>query len=139
MSSLPVKKTKHRDLQSPVTEKEKADFKSSVGDLHCVTSQTRVDHAVDTSRLQKRQNNPVCTDFLDLGRIIRDVKETASFALRIRPIKEPVIACWSDSALYGAEGELLTDRDLEGYGKHKVYSQRGTLVAFMSKAHLENN
>ena len=57
MSKLPVKKTKNREKNDTCTEMEKADFKSSVGDLHWVTSQTRVDHAVDTSRLQKRQQN----------------------------------------------------------------------------------
>ena len=29
------------------------------------------------------------------------------------------------------------DSDLEGYDKHKVYSQRGTLLALMSKKDLE--
>ena len=58
MSDLPKMKSRLRSLDDPCTEEERADFKSGVGDLHWVTSQTRVDHAVDTSRLQKRQNKP---------------------------------------------------------------------------------
>ena len=68
MSSLSFKKSKGRDKSSPCDESEKADFKSGVGDLHWVTSQTRVDHAVDTSRFQKRQNKPTYGDYLDLAK-----------------------------------------------------------------------
>ena len=63
MSEMPSKKSKTRAKTDPCTEMERADFKSGVGDLHWVTSQTRVDHAVDTSRLQKRQVNPTYGDF----------------------------------------------------------------------------
>jgi len=139
MTDLPIKKAKNRSKSDLATEVEKADFKSGCGDLHWVTSQTRVDHAVDTSRLQKRQSNPTYGDYLDLGRVIREVKSTADFALRIRPIENPVVAAWTDSALYGAEGELLEDEDdLEGYDRHKIFSQRGALVGLISRDHLED-
>ena len=90
-----------------LNEAEKADYKSGVGDLHWVTSQTRVDHAVDTSRLQKRQQTRTYADYLDLGRVIKEVKEASNFSLRIRPIHNPVLANYTDSALYGAEGEII--------------------------------
>jgi len=139
MTSLPVKKSKSRDKSELCTEIEKADFKSGLGDLHWVTSQTRVDHAVDTSRLQKRQQNPTYGDYLDLGRIVKEVKETASFGLRIRPIKNACVGAWTDSALYGAEGEVYDDdSDLEGFDKHKIYSQRGAFIALVSEDHLDD-
>ena len=139
MDDLPCKKVKNRSKDSDTTEMERADFKSSTGDLHWVTSQTRVDHAVDTSRLQKRQNKPTYGDYLDLGKIVREVKSTADFAIRTQPIENPVCAVWSDSALYGAEGELLdNDEDLEGYDKHKIFSQRGAFVGLISKDHLDH-
>ena len=78
---------------------ETADFKSGVGDLHWVTSQTRVDHAVDTSRFQKRQTKPTYGDYLDLARVVKEVKDTADFSLRIIPIENPVLGAWTDSAL----------------------------------------
>jgi len=38
-----------------------------------------------------------------------------------------------------AEGELVdNDVDLEGYDKHKVFSQRCALLAFLSQDHLED-
>ena len=91
MNNLPVKKHKNRPKDDVCIEVEVADFKSGVGDLHWVTSQTRVDHAVDTSRLQKRQNQPTYGDYLDLSRVIKEVKSTSDFSLRIRYIEDPVV------------------------------------------------
>ena len=133
MTLLKHKKEKGQDKDRECTELEKADYKSGVGDLHWVTSQTRIDHAVDTSALQKRQQAPKYSDYLYLGRTIKEVKETAGFSLRIVPISNPCIGAWTDSALYGAEGETFDrDSDLEGYDKHKVYSQRGAFIAMVS-------
>ena len=42
--------------ESACTPAEHAESSSGVGDLHWVTSQTRVDHAVDTRLCQKRRN-----------------------------------------------------------------------------------
>ena len=67
MTYLPVKKAKNRERTDLCGEMEKADIKSGVGDLHWVTSQTKVDHAVDTSRLQKRQQNTTYWRLLGSG------------------------------------------------------------------------
>ena len=82
-----------------------------------------MDHAVDTSRFQKRQNKPTYGDYLDLAKVIKEVKQTAKFSLRIVPIKNPVLGAWTDSALYGSEAELLdfdSEEDLKDYDKHKI-------------------
>ena len=139
MNLMPSKKHRNRNREEEATEQEKADFKSGCGDLHWVTSQTRVDHAVDTSRLQKRQQNTTYEDLIDLGRVIREVKSTSDFSLRIRPIHNPVVGAWSDSALYGAEGELLDcDEDVKAYDKKKIFSQRGAFIGLLSADHLED-
>ena len=92
ISTLPARKLSNRSAKVLLNDAEKADNKSGVGDLHWVTSQTRVDHAFDTSRLQKRQQTPTYADYLDLGRVIKEVKESSDFSLRIRPIHNPVLA-----------------------------------------------
>ena len=53
MNHLPLKKVKNRFRDDPCNEIETADFRSGVGDLHWMTSQTLVDYAVDTSRFQR--------------------------------------------------------------------------------------
>ena len=89
MNHLPIKKYKSRPKDDPCTEVEVADFKSGVSDLHWVTSQTRVDHAVDISGLQKHQNKPTYNDYLDLSRVIKEVKSTSDFSLHIRHSEDP--------------------------------------------------
>ena len=78
--------------------------------MHWATSQTRVDHAVDVSRLQKRQNAPRLEDLKDLAKVTREMKSTSDTALRIRPMENMVVAAYTDSSLYGSEGEVI-DRD----------------------------
>ena len=141
MNHLSLKKHKNGSRDDPCNEIETADFTSGVGDLHWVTSQTRVDHTVDTSRLQKRQNKPTHGGCLDLSRVVKEVKQTAEFSLRVRYIKDPVVGAWADSALCGAEGELLdgeSDTDLAAYDKHNIFSHRGAFLALLPRAFLED-
>ena len=69
------------------------------------------------------------------------MKQTADVSLRIRYIEDPVVGAWTDSALYGAEGELLngeSDTDLAAYDKHNIFSQRGAFIALLPRASLED-
>ena len=65
------------------------------------------------------------------------MKNTSEVGVRITPIQDMRIACWTDSSLYGSEGEPLGDDDLQGFDKHKVYSQGGCVLGFMDRTQLE--
>ena len=99
MYDVPVKRCRSRPHTSPCDPQEHADYRSGAGDLQWVTGNTRVDHAVDTSKLQKRQTAPTYGDYLELARVVKEVKATADFSLRIVPIPNPIIGAWTDSAL----------------------------------------
>ena len=63
----------------------------------------------------------------------------ASAVLKIKPIRNPCVGAFTDSSLYGAEGVLIDrDSDLEGYDKHKIHSQAGSLITLMSKDQLDD-
>ena len=64
--------------------REIALFRSAVGNLHWVTSQSRPDLAVYTSRLQKVQNRPTYKEFRELAKTLKYAKSTADQALRIK-------------------------------------------------------
>ena len=139
MDELKVKRDKNRSDDSPCTPAEHAEFRSGVGNLHWATSQTRVDHAVDTSRLQKRQNAPTLGDLRDLAKTIKEVKDTSDVVVKIRPIQNMIVAAYTDSSLYGSSGELIdNDEDLKGFDKHKLHSQGGSLVVLMYRSHLDD-
>ena len=102
-----------------------------------MTSQTRLDRAVNTSRYQKLQNNPTLSDLRQLAGTIREGNETSDLAISVVAVPSPVVAA-SDRALYGAEGDVIDNGlDLEGYGKHKIYSQSGALLGLVSKDQIE--
>ena len=42
-----------------------------------------------------------------LAKTIREVKQTSDLAISIVRIEQPVLAAWTDSTLYGAEGEVI--------------------------------
>ena len=139
MDEVPFKREKNRSPESACNPTEHAEFRSGVGNLHWATSQTRVDHAVDTSRLQKRQNAPTHQDYKDLVKVVKEVKDTADVVVKIRPIKNMVVGAFTDSSLYGSQGELIPDDDaLEGYDKHKLHSQGGSLIVVMDRNHLDD-
>ena len=128
MDPIPCKRERDRKPESACTPVEHAEFRSGVGNLHWATSQTRVDHAVDTGRLQRRQNAPKYQDYKDLVKVVIEVKDTADTVIEIRKIDNMVVAAFTDSSLYGSEGELIPDDDaLSGYDKHKLHSQAGSL------------
>ena len=105
----------------------------------CTGPHRRVDHAVDTSRLQKRQNDPTYGDYKDLAKVVREVKSTPEVVIKIRPVENMCVCAYTDSSLYGSEGELIPDDDdLAGYDKHKLHSQGGSLVVTMNQEHLDN-
>ena len=139
MDEVPVTKTKGRadsDLCSPL---EKAEYRSACGNLHWVTSQSRVDRAIDTSRAQKRQNGPTYGELKSLAKTVKEVKASADLCLRILPIDNPVLGVWTDSSLYGSTGELIdADSDLEGYDKHLLHSQGGAFLAVLDGSLLDN-
>jgi len=139
MDNVPMKRKKNRSPESVCTPTEHAEDRSGVGNLHWATSQTRVDHAVDTSRLQKMQNAPTHQDYKDLAKVVKEVKDTADTVIKIRPVQNMVVAAFTDSSLYGSQGELIPDDDsLAGYDKHKLHSQGGSLLVIMDKEHLDD-
>ena len=98
MDHIPFKREKNRAPESACTPTEHAEFRSGVGNLHWTNSQTRVDHAVDTSRLQKRQNAPKYQDYKDLVKVVKEVKDIANTVIKIRPVENMVVAAFTDSS-----------------------------------------
>ena len=72
-------------------------------------------------------------------KVVQEVKDTAETYIKIKPIKNMVVAAYTDSSLYGSEGDLIPDDDaLKGFNKHKIHSQGGSLLLIMDKTQLDN-
>jgi hypothetical protein len=105
MSELPPVTGKPKDALC--TPAEIALFRSAVGNLHWVTSQSRPDCAVYTSRAQKVQTRPTYEHYSELARVIRSIRATADQSLRIRPMHKPCLGVWTDSSLFGKTGRNM--------------------------------
>ena len=70
---------------------------------------------------------------------MREVKSSPEVVVKIRPVENMCVCAYTDSSLYGSQGELIPDDDdLAGYDKHKSHSQGGSLVVTMNQDHLDN-
>ena len=47
--------------------------------------------------------------FPDLVKVVKEVKDIADTVIKIRKIENMVVAAFTDSSLYGSEGELILD------------------------------
>ena len=92
--------------------------------------------------MQNVQHNPTRACYSELAKTIRTIKASPDASFRVRPIASPADGVWTDSALYGADGELFEfgsgeDSDRELYRKHTVYSQCGAVVALIGEHDLD--
>ncbi len=81
--------------EQPCTPQEKALFRSAFAHLHWVSSHSRPDCAVYTSRLQKAKNSPALRDYLKLAKTLLELRDTASEVLKIKVIEDPVVVVWT--------------------------------------------
>jgi hypothetical protein len=134
---------------------EHSQYRSGVGNAHWVTSQYRIDKAMEVNLLQKQQSQPTVADLRLLAKTTKELQESADFELRIQKLKMPLcVVGWTDTALYGTTADvnideidelnvldgrfrmLQNDADVKDFDKHKVRSQAGSLVGSVSKEDL---
>eukprot|EP00435_Cladocopium_sp_Y103_P054342 s1586_g17.t1 len=138
---VPITKERRQQLDDVVTPEEKSDFRSVIGALQWLTTQSRPDIAFLVNQLQKRVNHLKVRDLLEANKVVRIAKQN-EVALTFRNLgTDCAIVVWHDSALYnsvGIEIEEGTDEYVqELHEKKKIYSQKGCLVGIVKRSDLE--
>jgi hypothetical protein len=105
-----------------------SNFRTAVGGLHWLSSQSRPDLAVCISRLQKVPNSRQWTDYRDLSKIIKFARESAPMPSIIKPVKHFCVLAWTDSALLGADGEEKDIAIIPKEARAQYHSQGGCLL-----------
>lgn len=87
-----------KDKNDPLTNYEKEQLRSKIGQLLWISSQTRPDISFDVSNLAININKATKMDLLELNKVIRKVKAD-SFSLTFQQLNEPVsITIYTDAA-----------------------------------------
>ena len=138
---VPLNYTRKKQLDEPVTEEEKSDFRSVVGALQWLTTQTRPDLAFVVNQLQKRINKLTVRDLLEANKAVRIAKQN-EIGLKFRNLgKDVAVVTWHDAGLFNSVGVELDEADgdyIHELGEKKMlYSQKGAVTGFVKCSDLD--
>ncbi|CAE7552795.1 RE2 [Symbiodinium natans] len=138
VQKLEISRERRAESEQRATEEERSEYRSVVGSLQWLITQTRPDLAFEVNQLQKRIAD---LRVHDLVRANRAVQEATQHRLEIifrnlGPDAELVV--YHDAGLYSSVGVELDEREADdvlqtGMEKKLIYSQKGAVVGFVQK------
>ena len=138
---VPLSNERKKHMDADVTAEEKSDFRSVVGALQWLTTQSRPDIGFMVNQLQKRVNHLKVADLIEANKVVRIVKQH-EVALTFRNLgTDCVMVVWHDSGLFNSVGVELDEKEPEHIHelgeKKKLYSQKGCVVGIVKRTDLE--
>ena len=142
LETMEVSAGRRSQPESCATPEELSNYRSVVGSLQWVVTQTRPDMAFEVNQLQKRVADLRVHDLL---RANKAVKEVAQHRLQLvfRDLgPDAELIAYSDAGLYSSLGVELQEREAEdllqsGKEKRLVYSQKGAVIGFVRRGATE--
>ena len=138
LEEMEVAKGGRRDHELYATEEERGNFRSIVGSLQWLATQSRPDLAFETNQLQKRVADLRVGDLLRANKAVREAKMH-----RMRIIFEDLgrdsqLVVYSDAGLYSSVGVEISEQEAgdvlqSSFDKRLVYSQKGAVVGFVKR------
>lgn len=144
LSGIPLSNARKREPMAQVSEEEKSDFRSTLGCLQWIATQTRVDVCFEVNQLQKRIGDLRVDDLVRANRLVKEIKQE-DIHLTFRPLgRDVAVVAFHDSSLYNSVGAEIEDRDLTDpvskiSDKEKIYSQKGVIVGMVRRSDLEKD
>lgn len=137
LESIEVSKTRMKELDDRATPDELTDYRSAVGSLQWLATQSRPDIAFEVNQMQKRVKDLRVHDLLRANRCIKEVKQERQ-DMKFFNLGETEIVVFHDASLFNSVGVEISDRDADdilmtGREKKLVYSQKGALIGLISK------
>ena len=137
LESIEVSKTRMKELDDRATPDELTDYRSAVGSLQWLATQSRPDVAFEVNQMQKRVKDLRVHDLLRANRCIKEVKQERQ-DMKFFNLGETEIVVFHDASLFNSVGVEISDRDADdilmtGRERKLVYSQKGALIGLISK------
>lgn len=120
------------------------DFRSAVGSLQWLSTQSRADISFEVNQLQKRIKDLRVFDLQRANRCIREVRENRHVT-KFRSLGQDwEIAVFHDAALFNSVGAEISEQTaddilLTGREKKMVYSQKGKVIGAIPKGACDEN
>ena len=128
-------------LDDAATPSEISDYRSVVGSLQWIASQTRPDLAFLVNQLQKRVGKLQVRDLLEANKAVR-IARSHETSLTFRNLGDDIaVVGWSDAGLFNSIGVELDEADddlvLSLGSKKMLYSQKGCIVGIAKRTDLD--
>ena len=131
---IPLSPDRKREPDSAANAQERTDFRSTIGSLQWLSTQSRPDISFEVNQLQKRIPDLKVFDLLRANALVREVKGSDSVELVFEDLgRDCEVVVFHDAALFNSVGVELDAEDadnvlLSGREKKLIYSQKGVLV-----------
>lgn len=141
LETVPIEKERKQNPDAEVTEEERSDFRSVLGSLQWLSTQSRPDISFGVNQLQKRVNCLTVRDLEAANKLVRIVKQKESNVIFRNLGKDVAVVSWHDAGLYNSLGVELDEDDndlLQSLADKKLlYSQKGCVVGLCKISDLE--
>ncbi|CAE7631963.1 RE1 [Symbiodinium sp. CCMP2592] len=142
LEEMDIEPSRKRCPEQYASEEERAEYRSIVGSLQWLSTQSRPDMSFETNQLQKRIADLRVFDLSRANKAVREVKENRML-LTFRDLgRDAQLIVYSDAGLYSSVGAEISEQECEDIlqsqkDKKLVYSQKGALVGFVKRGSTE--
>lgn len=139
---IQISKERARDPDARVSESERTDFRSCVGSLQWLASQSRPDVAFEVNQLQKRVGDLRVGDLIRANKCVKEVVANP-FEIEFHDLGTNCeVVVFHDASLFNSVGVEISDKEaddilLTGREKKLVYSQKGAVVGMIRKGDMD--
>ena len=138
LEEIEIGRERKKNPEYEATQGEKTDFRSTVGSLQWLSTQSRPDLSFEVNQLQKRIPNLQVADLIRANRIVKEAKANP-FHITLRNIgNDWDLVVFHDAGLFNSVGveideQTADDALFKSTDKKLVYSQKGAVVGFVKK------
>ena len=138
---IPISKERAEMVEEAATEEERTDFRSVLGSLQWLATQTRADISYHVNQLQKRVNKLQVRDLLVANKVVRLVKKH-DLSVTFKNLGcDVAVVSWHDASLYNSLGVEIDENDddlVQSFGDRKLlYSQKGVVAGFVKRTDVD--
>ena len=142
LETMEVSAARRAQPDSCATPEELTNYRSVVGSLQWVATQSRPDVAFEVNQLQKRVADLRVHDLVRANKAVREVAGHRSQIVFQNLGPDAELIAYSDAGLYSSLGVELQEREAEdllqtGKEKRLVYSQKGAVIGFVRRGATE--
>lgn len=142
LQTIQLSKERAEQTEARVLDHEKTDYRSVVGSLQWLSSQSRPDISFEVNQLQKRISDLRVGDLVRANRCVKEVLSDR-YELEFHDLGHEVeLVAFHDASLFNSLGVEISERTADdilmtGREKKQVYSQKGVMIGFISKGGMD--